>query len=101
MIKLEELKPILEPLLNEENAAAIIESISAIDKPDDAEERISQAVAAAREEANASWNQRFKNTFFGGNSECESEDTSPEPDNERDPDPEDVTIDDLMFPNGK
>ena len=61
MIKMDELKPILEPLLEgREDSATIIESINGIDRepdPPDFSER--------EKELNKSWNDRFMKAFFG------------------------------------
>ena len=55
MIKLDELKPILEPLINErEDASEIIESIQNIDKD----------VEFDRTQIDAEWNEKFKKAFF-------------------------------------
>lgn len=61
MISMDELKPILEPILSErEDSATIIESIQGIDKP--AEEPDYTAHDA---EINKAWNERFMKAFFG------------------------------------
>lgn len=60
MIKLEELKPILEELIDDrEDAAEIIERVSALDVEDDRIEK------AELDKLNESWNERFKKAFFG------------------------------------
>lgn len=64
MISMVKLKPILEPLLTDENSASIIESISAIDTEPAAD--IDAAVKSAVDAANAEWNRRFRETFFNG-----------------------------------
>lgn len=68
MIKMENLKPIIEPLLTDDNSASIIESITAIDtEPNtDVDDAVKAAVAEAVSAANAEWNRRFRNTFFNG-----------------------------------
>ena len=91
MIVMDELKPILEPLINDENAADIIAAIQAIDTHT-AESEVKAAVDAA----NAEWGRKFKETFFGG-----AEPSEPEPEPEPEPDAEDVSLDDLIYPNGK
>lgn len=59
MINLDELKPILEPLLEgREDAATVIESIASLDKPVEVDRSEIDAL-------NASWNDRFKAAFFG------------------------------------
>lgn len=61
MINMDELKPILEPVLSErEDSASIIESIQGIDRP--AEEPDYTAHDA---EINKAWNERFMKAFFG------------------------------------
>lgn len=61
MISMDELKPILEPILSErEDSATIIESIQGIDRP--AEEPDYTAHDA---EINKAWNDRFMKAFFG------------------------------------
>lgn len=58
MITLEELKPILEPLLTDENSADIISQIQAIDKPSDVN------IAEVEKKLNAEWNEKFKKAFL-------------------------------------
>ena len=58
MILMDELKPILEPLLNEENSADIIQKITSIDK---SEEDLTQSI---RSKIDAEWNEKFKKAFF-------------------------------------
>lgn len=58
MIVMEELKPILEPLLNEENSADIIGRIQEIDREVDN--------SAEVERINKEWNQKFKDAFLSG-----------------------------------
>ena len=94
MIVMDELKPILEPLINDENAADIIAAIQAIDTHT-AESEVKAAVDAA----NAEWGRKFKETFFGGASADPEPEPEPEPDPE--PDAEDVSLDDLIYPDGK
>jgi len=94
MIVLEDLNPILQPLLEgREDAADVIESVMAIDKdietPDNSEE-----IAKINEE----WNQRFKEAFFGPKGE-KLEGTPPEvPEAPEDEGVtgENITIDDLF-----
>lgn len=93
MIVMDELKPILEPLINDENAADIIAAIQAIDTHT-AESEVKAAVDAA----NAEWGRKFKETFFGGAAPSEPD---PEPEPEPEPDAEDVSLDDLIYPDGK
>lgn len=59
MINLDELKPVLEGLLEgREDSADIIEQISGLDR----EVEIDRSEI---DELNASWNERFKKAFFG------------------------------------
>ena len=59
MINMEELKPILETLIDgREDAAEIIEQVSGLDKPAEIDRSEIDAL-------NASWNDRFKKAFFG------------------------------------
>ena len=79
LIDITELKPILEPILDgRDDAADIIEQISAIDNKTSSEEDIARI--------NAEWSQRFKKAFFTGEGvekkseedEPDDEDSSPE-----------------------
>lgn len=64
MIMLDELKPILEGLLEgREDSAEVIEQIAGLDRVDD---RIDRSELDA---LNASWNERFKKAFFGEKAE--------------------------------
>lgn len=59
MINLDELKPILEGLLEgREDSADVIEQITGLDKPVEVDRSEIDAL-------NASWNDRFKKAFFG------------------------------------
>lgn len=65
MIVLEDLTPILEPLLEgREDAASVIESVKAIDKEVEAPDN-SAEIAKLNDE----WNERFKKAFFGDKGE--------------------------------
>lgn len=67
MINLDELKPILEGLLDgREDSADIIEQVSALDKEVEVDRSEIDAL-------NASWNDRFKKAFFGEKGEDMSE----------------------------
>lgn len=79
MIDITELKPILEPILDgRDDAADVIEQISAIDNKTSSEEDIARI--------NAEWSERFKKAFFTGEGvekktkedESDDEDSSPE-----------------------
>lgn len=101
MINLEELKPIIEPLLGE-NAAEIIEAIQAIDKEPEA--RVDEAVAEALKKNDEAWNQRFKDAFFKpvGNEEPDKQDNVADVISEEMTEDkteevnEDITVDDLF-----
>ena len=95
MIKMDELKPILEPLLEgREDSATIIESINGIDRepdPPDFSER--------EKELNKSWNDRFMKAFFGEKGEnmdtkIPKEDSVVDDDDEIDG--EDIAIKDIL-----
>lgn len=58
MIDLNELKPILEPLLNDDNSVDIIEKITAIDREGVTQKDI--------DDLNASWTKRYRDAFFNG-----------------------------------
>lgn len=59
MINMDELKPILEGLIDgREDSADIIEQVSALDKPVEVDRSEIDAL-------NASWNDRFMKAFFG------------------------------------
>lgn len=97
MIKMDELKPILEPLLEgREDSAAIIESISGIDRepdPPDFSER--------EKELNKSWNDRFMKAFFGEkgenmNTEVPKDDSVVVDDTVEEIDGEDIAITDIL-----
>ena len=63
MINIDELKPILEGLIEgREDSADIIEQVTALDKPVEVDRSEIDAL-------NASWNDRFKKAFFGEKSE--------------------------------
>lgn len=82
MIDITELKPILEPILEgRDDAADVIEQISAIDNKTSSEEDIARI--------NAEWSERFKKAFFSGegvekkpkedeSDESDDEDSAPE-----------------------
>ena len=96
MIKMDELKPILEPLLEgREDSATIIESINGIDRepdPPDFSER--------EKELNKSWNARFMKAFFGEKGEnMETEipkEDSVVDDEDEEIDGEDIAIKDIL-----
>lgn len=97
MIKMDELKPILEPLLEgREDSATIIESISGIDRepdPPDFSER--------EKKLNKSWNDRFMKAFFGEkgenmNTEVPKDDSVVDDDTVEEIDGEDIAITDIL-----
>lgn len=95
MILLDELKPILEPLIDDDKAADVIAAIQAIDT-----HTVDSEVKAAVEAANEEWGKKFKDTFFGKASADEAPD-EPDAEPDEEPDAEDVTLDDLIYPDGK
>lgn len=92
MIKLDALKPVLEELLDgREDAADVIERVSALDIEDD---RVDKSEIDA---LNASWNDRFKKAFFGEKADqIETEIPTVEEKIEEDYDGEDLTYDSLF-----
>lgn len=90
MINLEELKPILEPLISErDDASAIIESIQALDKD----------VEFDRTEIDKEWNERFKRAFFGDKGATMKDEPpkdEPEEVNEPEDEEEEIKVDDLF-----
>ncbi len=69
VVDIEKLKPILEPLLTEETSVSTIESIMGIAEDyDDAsiQNRIDEAVKAAKEEESKSYSQKLHDMFFKG-----------------------------------
>lgn len=58
MIDINELKPIIEPLLNDENSVEVIEKITSIDKPGLTQKDL--------DDLNASWTKRYRDAFFKG-----------------------------------
>lgn len=97
MIKMDELKPILEPLLEgREDSATIIESINGIDRepdPPDFSER--------EKELNKSWNDRFMKAFFGEkgenmNPDVPTGDSVVDEDDVDEIDGEDIAIEDIL-----
>lgn len=74
MINLEELKPILEMLVEgRDDSASIIEQVQGIDREiEDAQTKIDEAVAEATAKLNAEWNDRYMKAFFGDKAETMS-----------------------------
>ena len=71
MIKREELMPLIEPFMNDENSADIVESINAIDVYEGSDKsEWEQEMQAALDENNKKWNERFRKAFFGGKNEA-------------------------------
>lgn len=103
MINMDELKPILEPLLDgREDSASIIESIQGIDK-EAPEPDFSEKEAAINKE----WNDRFMKAFFGEKGKeldteipkdevQEASDATDDLDGSDEVTPENITIDDLF-----
>lgn len=103
MIDMNELKPILEPLLDgREDSATIIESIQGIDK------EVPEPDFSAREaEINKAWNERYMKAFFGEKGAdlstevpqdevAEASAATDEIDGSEEITPENITIDDLF-----
>lgn len=103
MISMDELKPILEPLLEgRDDSATIIESIQGIDK------EIPEPDFSAREaEINKAWNERYMKAFFGEKGKeldteipqdevAEAASATDEIDGSEEITPENITIDDLF-----
>ena len=103
MISMDELKPILEPLLDgREDSASIIESIQGIDK-EAPEPDFSEREAAINKE----WNDRFMKAFFGEKGKeldteipkdevQEASDATDDLDGPDEVTPENITIEDLF-----
>ena len=75
MIVLEELKAVLEPLIaDKENAADIIDSVTALDKEVPAVEKVidQEAIDAAVAAKDKEWNDRYMKAFFGDKAETMS-----------------------------
>ena len=71
MVDIEKLKPLLQPILTEENSTATIEGILAIaeDYDDEAvKKRTEEAVNSAKEEAKKEYSQKLHDMFFNGTS---------------------------------
>ncbi len=83
MVNIDKLKPILEPVLTEENSTATIEGIMAIaeDYDDEAvKKRTEEAVKTAREEANKEYSQKLHDMFFKGvSTEGQVDDSNTDP----------------------
>lgn len=75
MINMIELKPIIEPLLTEENAAEVISKISEIDREPENQDvpDVSEEVKKAIDANNKEWNERFKSTFFSGSTQPQTQ----------------------------
>lgn len=99
MIDLNELKPILEPLLKGDDSAAVIESITAIDKDD----FVSKSEI---DKINKEWNDRYTKTFFGQSNaekvvEKDVSDPIPAADETVNEEPEGPTKFDELFKKGE
>ena len=63
MAVLDNIKAIIQPLLNDENSADVIEQLAKLDIDEGtSQEDIDKAIA----ERDTYWNERFRNTFFAG-----------------------------------
>lgn len=103
MINLDELKPVLEGLLEgRDDAGDVIANISSLDKPYEkgyTEDDLNARIA----ENDSLWNEKFKKAFFGekadtltGEADDTPADASPNADNGGENSGEDITIDDLF-----
>lgn len=95
MIDLNELKPVLEPLLGDD-AADVIDQITALDT-----HNTDSDVKEAVDKVNAEWQERYRNAFFHGDAAQPTQPATP-----KDPDPAPPTdevpsLDDLIYPDGK
>ena len=94
MINMDELKPILEGVLEgREDVAEVIEQITALDKPVEVDRSEIDAL-------NASWNDRFKKAFFGEKADTISEEIPSIPEADEtvdDTDAEEVLTYDNLF----
>ena len=91
MIKMDELKPILEELLEgREDSADYIEKVTVLDKPVEVDRSEIDAL-------NASWNERFKKAFFGERGEDISEEIPKVETEKEDVVEEDYDGDDLKY----
>lgn len=99
MIVLEELKTVLEPLIKEaDNAADIIDAVSALDKPVEPEKVVDQAaIDAAVAAKDKEWNDRYMKAFFGDKAESISPEVPevPEVSNEQPTESEEVTAENI------
>lgn len=92
MINMEELKPILEGLIEgREDAADIIEQVTVLDKPVEIDRSEIDAL-------NASWNDRFMKAFFGEKADDMSEEIPSIPEAE-DVVEDEVVEEDLTYDN--
>lgn len=93
MINLEELKPILEMLVEgRDDSASIIEQVQGIDREiEDAQTKIDEAVAEATAKLNAEWNDRYMKAFFGDKAETMSSEAVDTPADE----PNDIVDEDV------
>ena len=69
MIKMDELKPILAPLLTDENSVEIIEAINKIDTHSEGDSELSDKVKTLEQQLadnDKSWNARFREAFLNG-----------------------------------
>lgn len=93
MIVLEDLKPILEPLIDgREDAAELIEAIAALDKPVETDRAVIDEEIA---KVNAEWNERYKAAFFG--SKAANLDGQPKDYSDPEPEEDEVTGDNITI----
>lgn len=93
MIVLEDLKPVLEPLIDgREDAAELIEAIAALDKPIETDRSVIDEEIA---KVNAEWNERYKAAFFG--SKAAKLDGQPTDYSDPEPEADEVTGDNITI----
>lgn len=93
MINMDELKPILEGLLEgREDSAEIIEQVAVLDKPVEVDRSEIDAL-------NASWNERFKKAFFGEKAADIDESIPSVPEAEAEVPEEEAEVESLTYDN--
>lgn len=102
MIDIDDLRPILQPLVEgRDDAADVLESITGIDHEvsGPSTDDIDAAVAAARAEEKAAFNSRYAAAFFGGTTGAPAEDNTEDDDStvdEAEGFDEDITMADVI-----
>lgn len=78
MIKLDELKTLLQDLIPDDKMAETIEKVVALDKYPEAGDAPGEGFVekAKYDQLNAEWNARFKAAFFGGEPDQETKDAA-------------------------